>query len=126
MIPAKKIVSRFGHIDIYTNATKDILYAIPHGYVGPSLVKKDLVFMADFDKNSQVQWTYIVDTSKVKVVNPLNPFFLSGLKQFSEMKEYVVYAPSTFVRLAIKSSSWINKPDRIIEDKEELERELQK
>jgi len=124
MTKTNKIVSKFGHIDIYTNEAKNILYAIPNGYVGPELVKKDLKFFAEFDKNCKDEWTYIVNTSKAKIVNPINPFLLNNLKQFSKMKEYVVYAPSPMVRLMLKLSSWINRPDRIIKEEKTLQLEL--
>ncbi len=121
-----KIVSRFGYIEVFINKEKSIIYAIPNGYVGPSLVKKDLAFLADFDLNSKEDWTYIVDTSKVKVVNPINPFLLKGLKQFSKMKEYVVYAPSPIVRLMLQLTNWINKPDRVIKEDKVLRLELKR
>lgn len=126
MIKITTLDSSFGHIDVFTNEERSFLYAVPHGYVGPALVKKDLKFMNDFDLGSTAEWSYIVDTSKVKVVNPINPFLLKGLSRFSNMKEYVVYAPSPIVRLMIKLSAWINRPDRVIKKKEDLLLELQK
>lgn len=120
MIKMITLTSGLGHIDVFTNEERTYLYAVPHGYVGPSLVKKDLEFMNDFDLKSISEWSYIVDTSEVKVVNPINPFLLKGLKRFSNMKEYVVYAPSPIVRLMIQLSSWINKPNRVIKKKELL------
>ena len=119
-----KITSRFGYIDVYANEDKSVLYAIPNGYVGPTLVKKDLKFLAQFNKECQGEWKYIVDISKAKIVNPINPFLLNNLKDFSKMKEYVVYAPSPLVRSLLKLSSWLNKPDRIIKEKEALQLEL--
>lgn len=124
MNKAAKIVSRYGYIDVFINADKNILYAIPNGYVGPGLVKKDLKFLTDFDKKSQVKWKYIVDTSKAKVVHPMNPFLLKGLTQLSKMNEYVVYAPSPVIRTLLKLSNWINQPDRIIKTNEVLQLEL--
>lgn len=121
MTKLTKIVSRLGYIDVFTNQKRSIVYAIPNGYVGPTLVKKDLEFLADFDLNSTGGWTYIVDTSKVKVVHPLNPFLLKGLKQFSKMEAYVVYAPSPIVRGMLQLTNWINKPDRVIKDNEALQ-----
>jgi len=79
-----------------------------------------LKFLEEFDRSSKGKWTYIVDVSKVKIIHPLNPFLLKGLKQFSKMKEYVVYAPSPIVRVLLNLTNWINKPDRIIKDRKEL------
>ncbi len=120
MIKITTLPSGLGHIDVFTNEERTYLNAVPHGYVGPSLVTKDLEFMNDFDLKSISEWSYIVDTSEVKVVNPINLFLLKGLKRFSNMKEYVVYAPSPIVRLMIQLSNWINKPDRVIKKKELL------
>jgi len=119
-----KITSRFGYIDVFINENRNILYAVPNGYIGPELVKKDLDFLTEFDGNCVGRWKYIVDVSKVKIVNPLNPFLLSGLKQFSKLNEYIVYAPSPIVRLMLNLTSWINKPDRVIRKKDVLELEL--
>lgn len=119
-----KIKSRFGHIDVFINKEKTTLYAVPNGYVGPELVKKDLKFLKKFDANCENKWKYIVDISKVKIVNPINPFLLNGLRQFSKMSTYIVYAPSPIVRIMLTLTSWINKPDKIIKQKEQLQREL--
>lgn len=122
----KTLNSRFGHIDVFANSSKTILYIIPHGYVGPSLVKKDLKYALEFEENYQNEWTYIVDTSKVKIANPLNPFYLRELKKLKLMKEYIVYAPSFFVRIMLNLSSWISQPDRVISTEELLVLELSK
>lgn len=119
-----KIDSKFGHIDVFHIEAKNLLYAIPNGYVGPELVKKDLQFLGEFNDNTEDEWQYILDTSKVKIVNPINPFLLRGLSQLSKMKEYVVYAPSPMVRTMIILTSWINKPDRIIKSYDTLQSEL--
>ncbi len=124
MIKIARVVSRFGYIDISTNENRSILYAKPSGYVGPDLVKKDLEFLKKFDAHCEGGWKYIVDTSAVKIANPINPFLLNSLKQFSKMNEYVVYAPSPIVRLMLKLTSWINKPDRIIKENKALQIEL--
>jgi len=57
-------------------------------------------------------------------VNPINPFLLKGLKQFPKMSEYIVYAPSSFVRTMLKLTSWLNKPDKIIKKEKALQIEL--
>ena len=119
-----KIESRFGYIEVYTNEDKSTLYAIPNGYVGPDLVRKDLAFLKIFDANATGKWKYIVDTSKVKIVNPINPFLLKGLKQFPKMSEYIVYAPSSFVRTMLNLTNWINKPHKIIKEEKALQIEL--
>lgn len=110
------ISSRLGHVDNFVNESKTIVLAKPHGYIGPQLLLKDLEFLTSFDKNSTTPWKYIVDTSKTKFVNPINPFLLRKLRGLSHMQEYVVYVPSPFVRFMIRTSGWINKPDRIVKD----------
>jgi len=114
--------SSLGQIDIFVNANKTILYVVPNGYVGPSLVKKDLNYALEFENSISHEWTYIVDTSKVSVVSPLNPFFLHrGLKRFTRMKAYVVYAPSPMVRTMLSLTNWINKPDRVLKTADDLQ-----
>lgn len=118
------ISSRLGTVDVFISSDKRTVYAIPNGYISPSLVIKDLAYLKEFDSASKVKWKYIVDTSRVKVAHPINPFFLRRIKQFSMMSEYVVYAPSSMVRLLLKMSSWISNPDRVLISKDQLENEL--
>ena len=119
------IKSTFGHIDIFSNGNKTTLYVVPNGYVGSSLVKKDLAYALEFENSISHEWTYIVDTSKVSAVSPLNPFFLNqGLKRFTRMKTYVVYAPSPMVRMMLSLTNWINKPDKIIQTAADLQMAL--
>lgn len=114
--------SFLGQIDIFVNPSKTTLYIVPKGYVGPSLVKKDMNFALAFENSISHQWTYVVDTSKVSVVSPLNPLFLNHeLKRFKKMKAYVVYAPSPMVRMMLSLTSWLNKPDRVIKTAVDLE-----
>jgi len=116
------VKSSLGYIDIFVNPDKTTLYVIPNGYVGPSLVNKDLTYALKFENSISHEWTYIVDTSKVSAVSPLNPLFLyHGLKQFKRMKAYVVYAPSPIVRMMLSLTNWINKPDRVIKTSNDLQ-----
>lgn len=118
--------SYLGQIDVFVNANKTTLYVIPQGYVGPSLVKKDLNFALEFENSISQEWTYIVDTSKVSAVSPLNPLFLNlGLKRFKRMKAYVVYAPSPIVRMMLSLTNWINKPDKILKSVSDLQLALE-
>ncbi len=120
------IQSRFGYIDIFTNEDKSLLYAEPNGYVDPSLVKKDLQFLEHFDNSTSTHWTYIINISKVKIVHPLNPFLLNRIKKFSNLNEYIVYAPSPIVRVMLHLTSWINQPDKILKNQKALQLELAK
>ena len=85
----KTIRSSLGHIDVFANSQKTVLYIIPHGYIGPNLVKEDLKCVFEFEESHQNEWTYIVDTSRVKIANPINPFYLRKLKELKFIKEYV-------------------------------------
>lgn len=118
------VKANFGEITFFTNQDKTILLAKPKGYIGPSLVKKDLAYVEEFEKSIVHQWTYLIDISNVKAVSPINPFLLKGLKRFERMQEYVVYAPSPIIRMLLLLSSWINKPDRIIKTQAAFELEL--
>ena len=55
MNPLTKIVTRFGYIEVFTNENQSTVYAIPNGYVGPKLVKKDLKFLEEFDRGSKAK-----------------------------------------------------------------------
>lgn len=122
----KTLKSKFGQITIFTNEPKDILYIQPEGYVSPSFAKKDMAFVIEFEKSHQIEWTYVVDTSKVIMANPLNVFYLTKLKKLKRMKEYVVYAPSSMVRIMLFLARWISQPDRVIKTEAALRKVLNK
>ena len=50
----EKIEAQFGYIDIFSNEKGSFLYVVPHGYVGPSLVKRDLDFAQSFDNKRDI------------------------------------------------------------------------
>lgn len=114
----KEINAPLGSVSLYTNTKRDLLYAKASGYISLGLVKKDLSFVQSF--NTTRTWTYLVDTSKVKFANPLNPFYLAQIKNISFLKTYAVYMPSAFVRLINQLYKNINRIDLILKTEKEL------
>jgi len=85
-----------------------------------------MAYALQFDTESQQEWTYIVNTSQVKIINPTNPFLLKRLLKFKKMKEYIVYAPNLMVRVGLRLTNWLLKADKVLETEEALQLELLK
>ena len=86
--------------------------------------RQELVLLQNGDPNNTAVWQKIVDISKAKIINPINPFLLRELRKLSKMKRYIVYAPSLVVRILINLGSWINQPDEMIKDEKEFKKML--
>ena len=116
----KEIKTPLGSIFLYTNTKRNLLYSKALGYISLGLLKKDLNFVQSF--NSGNSFTYLVNTSKVKFANPLNPFYLAQIKNNKFLKAYLVYIPSPFVRLMNQLYKKINPVDLVLKTEKELTR----
>src|SRR5439155_6345326 len=98
-----------------------VFWVEPRGYVGPSHLREVLARAAEFGARHPGGWDYVVDTSRVTIVNPLNPIWLRRIKRLPNLRRYVVIAPSRFARFMMRLSSWIVRPDRIVASRDELD-----
>ena len=55
-----------------------------------------------------------MDTSEVRMVNPLNVLALRRIPKLPYIRRYVVIVPSFLLRVGAKMSSWIVKPDHVL------------
>ena len=120
-IKVKEIDTRLGKVILYTNPARTLLYAEASGYISLGLLKQDLTFVSDFDRNQTQPWTYLVNTAQVRFAHPLNPFYLNQLKNNNHLKQYIVYIPSPVLRF-INRAFWILIPiDQMLKSEQELQ-----
>jgi hypothetical protein len=109
-----------GRVEIFQDLKRKFFLARPHGIINPSLLREDLDRARHFSNEVQGGWSYVTDTSDVKLVNPLNLFYLKEVKKIKHLKQIVVYAPNPLNQMLLRLASWIVKPDRIITEPREF------
>jgi hypothetical protein len=106
---------RGGRLELLSRADPPALLVRAYGYVGPSLLREDLSFAARFGAERPQGWDYIVDTTYVRVANPLNPLWLRKIRGLPNLRRYLVVAPNPAVRAMIRAMGWLVRPDQILE-----------
>jgi hypothetical protein len=82
-----------GEIRLSTRDQPPSIWVIASGYVGPSLLSAELEFAERFARKHADGWTYVADTTKVVVINPLNVVWLRRIRALPGLRRYVVIAP---------------------------------
>lgn len=117
------IQRKFGHIIVYALESPALLYIQANGYIGPSLLQETFELAQGFGKHHTNGWDYIVDTTGVKIANPLNVFWLRKIHQLPNLRRYIVITPAFFlVRMLIPLVSFLVRPDVILSSEEALNR----
>lgn len=112
---------KFGSLVLYRDVKKGLFLVEPKGIINPSLIKTDLKEAYTFGESLQREWIYIVNTKNVKFPNPLNLLCLSKIKKLPYMKEYIIYAPSMIVRFLGRLTSFIIKPDIVLNEEKQFQ-----
>lgn len=98
---------------------QDVLLVEGKGYVGLGMVREDLQRAGTFGKEHSNGWTYIADTSKVRLANPLNLIYLRRIPQLPNLRAYITVVPSWVLRAVAGVLSPIFKPDAVVRTREE-------
>ncbi|MCB9091578.1 MAG: hypothetical protein H6621_08915 [Halobacteriovoraceae bacterium] len=101
-----EIKNFWGVLYIEKDIEKKIFIVKPQGIIQPSLIKKDLSEARAFSHSLQCSWTYIVDTSKVLLANPLNLIYLNQIKNLPGIEKFIVIAPNPIIRTLAKLFSY--------------------
>jgi hypothetical protein len=110
-----------GKLEVFEDLKQKIFLARPHGVINPSLLSKDLDSARHFSNEVRTGWSYVTDTSDVKLVNPLNLLYLKEVKKIKNLKQIVIFAPNPINRVLIYLASPIIQPDRVIKERKEFE-----
>jgi hypothetical protein len=82
-----------GEIRINTRDRPPSIWVTASGYVGPSLLSAELEFAERFARKHADGWTYVADTTKVVVINPVNVVWLRRIRALPGLRRYVVIGP---------------------------------
>ena len=96
------------------------LWVAPEGYVGPTLLRAELHAAARFGREHPGGWDYVVDTTAVRLANPMNPLWLRRVRALPNLARYFVVAPSLPVRVAIRAARALVRPDAVVARASEL------
>lgn len=114
-----RIARRGGSISLTWMPEQDVLLVEGKGYVGLGMVREDLQRAGTFGKEHSNGWTYIADTSKVRLANPLNLIYLRRIPQLPNLRAYITVVPSWVLRAVAGVLSPIFKPDAVVRTREE-------
>ena len=115
-----------GKLNVFEDVEKGIFLAEPHGIINPSLLKEDLERARSFANKINKPWMYVTNTEDVKLVNPFNLMYLKEVKKIKNLQRIVIYVPNFINLLLIKLASPIVQPDKLITERAEFEKLIQK
>ena len=118
--PFARVTRWGGSIELLVRAEPAVLWVRPRGYVGPALLRAELEQAERFGALRTGGWSYVVDTSGVRVAHPLNPLWLRKIHRLPNLSGYYVVAPALPVRLALRALSPLVRPDAIVARPEAL------
>lgn len=102
----------------------DTFHVRPKGIISLTLLKKYLSFVEYLDTQHTKTFNHVVDTTRVKFANPLNPFFLRRISKLKNLRHYIVIVPSDILRTFVYMTKWINRPDYVFKSIDDAHRFL--
>lgn len=122
--PSFRLVERIrrgrGELELCVRDSPPTFLVRAVGGIGPALVREGLARAAAFGEAHPKGWDYVADTTRVRIANPLNVFVLRRIRQMPNLVSYIAIAPSPAVQRAIRWTSWIVRPDRVVSSMDEL------
>lgn len=89
--PLTVVSTRLGSITFAESESPAILLVTPRGYVGPTLVRRDLEVAREYARKQATPWWYVVDPTDA-VPNPANIVFLRAVRKLPGVAGYFVVA----------------------------------
>jgi hypothetical protein len=97
----------------------NVLLVRARGYIGPSVLREELDKAASFGESHADGWWYVVDTTAVRLPNPVNPLLLRRIRSLPNIRGYVVIAPSGVMRAAATMFRWLVRPNAVVRSESE-------
>ncbi len=119
MVPIRSFKEKRGKIDLYFLEKNFAFYARPCGVIGLKLLQQYVVELKRIDQLHSEKFHHIVNTTNIRIANPLNPLILRAIRKLNNLGLYIVIVPNPFIRLLVYLSRWINKPDFVFKSLDE-------
>ncbi len=94
------------------------LWSKPSGYISSGLIRSELACAGEFAKEHPEGWWFVVDTRKVGMINPINPFLLRRLLRVPHLLGYISISPR-WIRLLAWFGRIIFRPTHLVTTEEE-------
>lgn len=110
--PVARTEARFGSIEFFACDDPPILLVVPKGYIGPTLVRRDLAIARRFADQQRRPWSYVVDPTDA-IPNPLNLVFLRSVRKLTNVRSYDVVARRKPMRTIARLLVALGGPDAV-------------
>jgi len=110
--PVDRVEARFGSIEFSASDNPPVLLVVPKGYIGPTLVRRDLAIARRFAREQRRPWSYVVDPTDA-VPNPLNLVFLRSVRKLTNVRSYDVVARRQPMRTIARLLVALGGPDAV-------------
>ena len=110
---ASKLSRRRGSVYIGTRDRPACLWIVPLGYIGPMLLRADVAFAERFGHQHPEGWSYVADTTRVTLVNPLNIVWLRRISRLPHLVQYIVIAPR-WIQFLGRLSTGLLRPTALV------------
>jgi hypothetical protein len=110
--------SRFGALEVCSRERPACLWSLPSGYIGPRLLRSELACANDFAEAHPEGWWFVVDTRKVRMINPTNPILLRRLLRLPHLMGYVSISPR-WIRVLAWFGRIIFRPTHLVTTEDE-------
>lgn len=112
---------RWGSVALTAYQQRPLLFVEARGYVGPALLKGVLAYGRPFGEQFPQGWDYAVDTTRLTLAHPINPYYLRQIHHLPHLRRYIVIPPQRFpLNLLNPVVDWLVKPDLTINSVQEL------
>ncbi len=112
---------RFGSLTFATNHDPAVFWILARGIITPSLLREELTIVRAFGAEHPEGWDYVVDTTRVSVIHPLNVLILRSIHTLPNIRRYVIVA-SPVVRALAGISATLIRPTSIVRSSREAQR----
>ena len=110
--PVDRVEARFGSIEFFASDNPPVLLVVPKGYIGPTLVRRDLAIARRFAREQRRPWSYVVDPTDA-VPNPLNLIFLRSVRKLTNVRSYDVVVRRQPMRTVARLLVALGGPDAV-------------
>jgi hypothetical protein len=118
VVPHDVLATRLGSIRVGAQLRPACLWSKPAGYIGPTLLRRELACAQRFAEEHPEGWSFVVDTRAVRAINPINPLLLRRMLRSPGLRHYVAITPR-WIRVLAWIGSSIFRPTHLVSSEQE-------